>query len=46
MADVTGDLRIVRDNLRHADLSSSNPYLHTQDEQRHRETEEKHCIDW
>jgi integrase/recombinase XerD len=46
MADVTGDLRIVRDNLRHADLSSSNPYLHTQDEQRHRETEEKHRIDW
>lgn len=46
MADGGADLRTVRDNLRHASLTSTNPYLHTPDEQRHRETEEKHRIDW
>ncbi|MFL9858623.1 tyrosine-type recombinase/integrase [Paraburkholderia madseniana] len=46
MADGSVDLRTVRDNLRHASLTSTNPYLHTPDEQRHRETEEKHRIDW
>jgi integrase/recombinase XerD len=46
MADGGTDLRIVRDNLRHASLTSTNPYLHTPDDQRHRETEEKHRIDW
>jgi integrase/recombinase XerD len=43
MADGGTDLR---DNLRHASLTSTNPYLHTSDDQRHRETEEKHRIDW
>lgn len=46
MADGGTDLRTVRDNLRHASLTSTNPYLHTPDEQRHRETEDKHRIDW
>ncbi|MBB4519645.1 site-specific recombinase XerD [Paraburkholderia fungorum] len=46
MADGGADLRTVRDNLRHASLTSTNPYLHTPDEERHRETEEKHRIDW
>lgn len=40
------DLRTVRDNLRHASLTSTNIYLHTPDEDRHRETEEKRRIDW
>jgi hypothetical protein len=44
--DGGADLRTVRDNLRHASLTSTNPYLHTPDEERHRETEEKHRIDW
>ncbi len=46
MADGKVDLRTVRDNLRHASLTSTSPYLHTPDEDRHRETEEKHRIDW
>jgi integrase len=46
MADGRVDLRTMRDNLRHASLTSTNPYLQTPDEQRHRETEEKHRIDW
>lgn len=29
MADGCTDLRTVRDNLRHASLTSTNPYLHT-----------------
>ena len=44
MADSDADLRTVRDNLRHASLASTNPYLHTPDNERHRETEEKHRI--
>ena len=32
MADGGADLRTVRDNLRHASLTSTNPYLHTPDE--------------
>jgi hypothetical protein len=46
IADGGTDLRTVRDNLRHASLTSTNPYLHTPDDERHRETEEKHRIDW
>ena len=42
MADGVADPRTVRDNLRHASLTSTNHYLHTPDEQRHRETEQKH----
>ncbi|WP_090811891.1 tyrosine-type recombinase/integrase [Paraburkholderia tuberum] len=46
MADGGADLRTVRDNLRHASLTSTNIYLHTPDEERHRETVEKHRIEW
>jgi integrase/recombinase XerD len=46
MADGSVERRTVRDNRRHTSLTSTNPYLHTPDEQRHRQTEEKHRIDW
>jgi site-specific recombinase XerD len=46
MADGGTDLRTVRDNQRHTSLASTNLYLHTPDEQRHREIEEKHRIGW
>lgn len=46
MADGGTDLRTVRDNLRHASLTSTNPSLHTPDDERHREIEEKHRVDW
>ncbi|MGF6604704.1 integrase/recombinase XerD [Paraburkholderia sp. GAS448] len=46
MADGNLDLRLVRDNLGHASLSTTSLYLHSEDDQRHRETEEKHRIDW
>lgn len=46
MADGDVDLRLVRDNLGHASLSMTSLYLHSDDDHRHRETEEKHRIDW
>jgi hypothetical protein len=46
MAGGGADLRTVRDNPRHASLTSTNPCLHTPEEERHRETEEKHRIGW
>ncbi|MBN3787910.1 tyrosine-type recombinase/integrase [Burkholderia sp. Ac-20353] len=46
MADGQIDLRIVRDNLGHVSLTTTSQYLHTDDDLRHRETEEKHRIGW
>ncbi|WP_415876995.1 tyrosine-type recombinase/integrase [Burkholderia ubonensis] len=46
MADGRLDLRIVRDNLGHASLTTTSQYLHADDDVRHRETEEKHRIGW
>lgn len=46
MADQQIDLRLVRDNLGHESLSTTNQYLHTDDDRRHQETEEKHRIRW
>ncbi|QBR02600.1 tyrosine-type recombinase/integrase [Paraburkholderia pallida] len=46
MADGDVDLRLVRDNLGHASLSTTSLYLHSDDDHRHRETEEKHRIEW
>ncbi|CAB3745492.1 Tyrosine recombinase XerC [Paraburkholderia sediminicola] len=46
MADQQVDLRLVRDNLGHASLTTTSQYLHADDDRRHRETEEKHRIDW
>ena len=45
MAD-SMDLRNVRDNLGHSSISTTNSYLHTEDDQRHRETEAKHRLGW
>ncbi len=46
MADQSMDLRHIRDNLGHESLSTTSGYLHTADDARHRETEEKHRIGW
>jgi len=46
MADGDVDLRLIRDNLGHASLTTTSLYLHADDDRRHRETEEKHRIDW
>ena len=45
MAD-TMDLRNVRDNLGHSSISTTNTYLHTEDDQRHKETEARHRLGW
>lgn len=46
MADADMDLRHVRDNLGHESLTTTSLYLHSTDDARHRETEQKHRLDW
>jgi integrase/recombinase XerD len=46
MANNAVDLRHVRDNLGHESISTTNHYLHADDDDRHRETEERHQIRW
>lgn len=46
MADAQMDLRHVRDNLGHESLTTTSIYLHSPDDARHRETEQKHRLDW
>jgi integrase len=46
MANNAVDLRHVRDNLGHQSISTTNAYLHSSDDARHVETEEKHKIAW
>ena len=46
MTDRDVDLRHVRDNLGHESLSTTSNYLHSADDWRHRDTEQKHKIGW
>ena len=46
MAGGDMDLRHVRDNLGHSSIATTNAYLHTEDDLRHKETEEKHRAGW
>lgn len=46
MADQQVDLRLVHDNLGHASLATTSQCLHVDDDHRHRETEQKHCMKW
>jgi integrase len=46
MADGALDLRYVRDNLGHESLKTTSQYLHSEDDRRHKETEQKHRLGW
>jgi len=46
MANSDVDLRHVRDNLGHESISTTSNYLHSSDDKRHQDTEEKHRIKW
>jgi integrase/recombinase XerD len=46
MANSGIDLRVIRDNLGHASISTTSIYLHTEDEQRHQETSSAHRLNW
>jgi integrase/recombinase XerD len=46
MMDQQVDLRYVRDNLGHESISTTNLYLHTEDDDRHQATESGHKLNW
>lgn len=46
MANRHVDIRVIRDTLGHASISTSNIYLHTEDEQRHQALEQHHKLAW
>ena len=46
MANNEIDLRYVRDNLGHESISTTSHYLHSTDDIRHQETEDRHKIKW
>lgn len=46
MATGDMDIRHVRDNLGHESLVTTNNYLHSEDDKRHKDTEEHHKLNW
>jgi site-specific recombinase XerD len=40
------DLKVVRDNLGHANISTTSIYLHTEDDARHDATSAVHRVNW
>jgi len=40
------DIRHIRDNLGHASITTTNNYLHSEDDKRHQDTELNHKLDW
>ncbi|MBL8517599.1 MAG: tyrosine-type recombinase/integrase [Betaproteobacteria bacterium] len=46
MADGELDLRFLRDNLGHESLTTSSIYLHSEDDERHKQTEKALRISW
>lgn len=40
------DIRHVRDNLGHESISTTNNYLHSEDDKRHQDTELNHNLNW
>lgn len=40
------DIRFVRDNLGHESISTTNIYLHSEEDKRHQMTEEAHRLNW
>ncbi|NIE63138.1 tyrosine-type recombinase/integrase [Burkholderia sp. Ax-1719] len=45
-ADGGVDLRTIRDNLGHVSLNTTSLYLHTEDDERYRETTDRHRMNW
>jgi len=45
-ADGGVDLRTIRDNLGHVSLNTTSLYLHTEDDERHKETVNRHRMNW
>jgi site-specific recombinase XerD len=45
-ADGGVDLRTIRDNLGHVSLNTTSLYLHTEDDARHKETVNRHRMNW
>jgi site-specific recombinase XerD len=46
MANQSVDLTMVRDNLGHESIATTSIYLHTADDARHQQTEDKHRLGW